>query len=97
LVANAYALHPAHSAEREANRFFNTVTGNKLESMTTPEMIVHLKGMGLKPPEREKVIATLRDAGQAAALEQASELVARSAAQLAGAKAAAKQLFGISI
>ena len=68
-----------------------------MDSMTTPEMIVHLKGMGLKQLEREKVLATFRDAGQAEALEQASEHMARSAAQLSGAKATAQQLFGINI
>lgn len=65
--------------------------------MTTPEMISSLKAMGLKQPDREKVLATFRDAGQAEALEQARGYVARSAAQLAGAKAAARQLFGMSI
>ena len=49
--------------------------------MSTQEMIAHLKAMGLKQPQREKVLATYRDAGQFEALEQAHEYVARSAAR----------------
>lgn len=43
------------------------------------------------------MIATFRDAGQADALQLAAEYAARSAAELANAKAAARQLFGIHL
>lgn len=53
--------------------------------------------MGLGAWEREQCCATYRDTGEAEALEQAEQYIARSKAQLAGARAAAKALCGLHI
>jgi hypothetical protein len=68
-----------------------------MTSMTIPELIAHLKTMGLNQPERENVVATFRDSGQAEALELARSYVAQSDAQISAAKAAAAQLCGLFI
>jgi hypothetical protein len=71
--------------------------GNEMAIFTTTEMVDRLKAMGLGQHDRRKVLETFRDAGEKEALEQANEIVARSKTQIAEAKQAAHDLFGINI
>lgn len=60
-------------------------------------MVERLKALGLCQHDRRKVIDTFRDSGEKEAMEQANDIVARTKAEIAGAKQAARDLCGIHI
>jgi len=68
-----------------------------MATLTGPELVERLKEMGLGRHDRSKVLETFRDSGEKEALEQANEIVARTKADLAGAKQAARDLCRIDI
>lgn len=65
--------------------------------LTGPQFSERLKKMGLGQQDRRKVIETFHDAGEKEAMEHANDIIARSNANLAAAKQAARDLCGIDI
>lgn len=65
--------------------------------LTGPQFAERLKELGLGLQDRRKVIETFHDSGVREAMDHANDILARSRAQIASAKQAARALCGIDI